>query len=408
MTNEELVALIQSGRPEYAAELWQQVERLVAWKAHKVAAALPSQASADKEDLINTGYIAMIEAAETFDCCAGIKFSSWLTYYLKTHFAEATGYRTQQGRNDPCRMAISLDSFVGDGENCTIGDLIQDPTASATMDCIDQSLWVKQLHDVELAVLYTINQDQAEAVYRNFILGQTCEECAASMKISHVRAKGLIQEGMRNLRRPTNLCRLRPFLYFDYFHGAGLSAFRHSGMSIQERYLINLEEAEKRAIRHGVNVISKSKSQKNTRHEASVALTKEDTMEPEKKIALNEYLEAKKDLTSWASRVAELEKKCSGHGSLSDGAGSFNDTVAMELETALKEQTAAKINATAAMGRVLDLVQQLPTAEQRRVFWLRYIDGLSWASIAEREKKSRTWATNLHSTAVKCITLPAG
>ncbi len=407
MTNEELVVLIQAGQPELAAALWQQVERLVGWKANRVAAALPPGAGVTKEDLVNTGYIAMVEAVETFDSGAGATFSSWLMIHLQRHFAEAGGYRNQSAKNEPCRNAISLDTFVGDGEKSTISDLVPDPKAAATMEGVEDSLWVEQLHRAELEVLSAIKQDQAEAVYRNFILGQTCEECAVSMGISHIRAKGLIQMGMDNLRKPKNSCRLRPFLHFDYFHGTGLSSFRNSGMSIQEQYLISLERAEERAVRREKRYRSKDKKNQNARHEADVGFTEEEAMENEKKIALSEYQEAKKELICWTARVAELETSCSQCSTVVSGETvHIMDMAAVELEIVREKQTAATIRAREAMRRVVDLIQQAPTAGQRKVLLLRYIDGLGWADIGEREGKTRTWATNLHATALQHITLP--
>lgn len=131
-----------------------------------------------------------------------------------------------------------------------------------------------------------------------------------------------------------------------------------------------------------------------------------------KREALNEYLEAKKDLEYWAARVAELEPldlyRSPAAGTSPGGGSSGNaiEAAVVELETAREEKAAATARAKEAMGRVLALIEQAPTAEQRAILRQRYIEGLGWDDIAGQKGKARTWATNLHGTAIKYISLP--
>ena len=55
------------------------------------------------------------------------------------------------------------------------------------------------------------------------------------------------RDALRRLRSPKTACRLRPFYDFDFYCGTGLGAFRHTGMSIQERYLVIEEDRRERA-----------------------------------------------------------------------------------------------------------------------------------------------------------------
>ena len=54
-------------------------------------------------------------------------------------------------------------------------------------------------------------------------------------------------KAIRQLRKPSIACRLWAFYDFDFYFGTGAVAFRHSGMSIQERYLVIQEERKERA-----------------------------------------------------------------------------------------------------------------------------------------------------------------
>ena len=103
VSNEELVAKIQAGSVELMSELWERVERLVKWKAKRVMTVLegcPGR-SVEFADLYQSGYLAMVEAVDTYDPVTGASFCTWLMYHLKTVFAEVTGYRTQKGRQEP-------------------------------------------------------------------------------------------------------------------------------------------------------------------------------------------------------------------------------------------------------------------------------------------------------------------
>lgn len=132
----------------------------------------------------------------------------------------------------------------------------------------------------------------------------------------------------------------------------------------------------------------------------------------DKKKALNEYLEAKKELNYWAKKVAELEPldmyRSPTASGMPSGGGPGNpiEAAVVELEAARENKSRAEEYTRAARERVMEIIQTAPAADQRVLLMRRYIDGMSWDDIAEAEGKSRTWATNTHGTAVKLITVP--
>ena len=74
MTNEELVALIQAGDRDRMGELWQNVERFVWQQAYRRT---QQGAEGDTvEDLYQSGYLALVDAANTYDPCKGKSFCS--------------------------------------------------------------------------------------------------------------------------------------------------------------------------------------------------------------------------------------------------------------------------------------------------------------------------------------------
>lgn len=131
-----------------------------------------------------------------------------------------------------------------------------------------------------------------------------------------------------------------------------------------------------------------------------------------KKAALNEYLDALKEVDYWANKVENMEKS-NGYRSpdataapISGKVGNPTTSAVLELETARENEQDARQYARDAKRRVLALIKQVPAGEQRVLLMRHYIDGMSWEDAAEVEGKSRTWATNNHGTALLHIQLP--
>jgi len=249
VSNEELVAEIQAGAVELMSQLWEQVEGLVKWKAKRIMTALEGSPGRGVEfdDLYQSGYLAMVAAVNTYDPSAGGAFSTWLMYHLKNAFAEATGYRTKSGQNEPLNNSFSLDKTVDDeADGTTFGEFIPDPKAAATMLCVEERVWLEQLHEALEAALAAIPEKYADVMRLRHYQGLTLADVGEIRGTSPERIRQMENKAIRQLRKPSLACHLRPFYDFDFYCGTGYGAFRHSGMSIQDRYLIMEEEHKER------------------------------------------------------------------------------------------------------------------------------------------------------------------
>ena len=250
MSNEELVAVIQAGAPERMGELWEQVAGLVKWKACHIMTALNLRGNScgvELEDLIQSGYIAMVESVHYYKPEGGA-FSTLLIKRLKTAFAEATGYRTKRGQNEPLNNSFSLDKTVDDESDGTpFGEFVPDPKAAATMLSIDEKLWREQLHEAMEAALAALPEQSAEVLRMRHYQGLTLADVGEIRGTSPERIRQMENKAIRQLRKPSVACHLRPFYDFDFYCGTGLGAFQHTGMSIQERYLVLEEDRKERA-----------------------------------------------------------------------------------------------------------------------------------------------------------------
>lgn len=246
MSNEELVAAIQAGE-DRVGELWEQVEGLVKWKANQVMMALNGRCGVEFDDLYQSGYPAMAEAVGTYNPENGA-FSTWFMYHLKNAFAEATGYRTKSGRNEPLNHAASLDKSVDEEPDGTpLGEFVSDPKAAATLEAVEEREYQKQLHDALEIAMGAVPENYGEVLRLRYYQDMTLEECGGVLGVGAERVRQMEKKGLRFLRQPKNAACLRPFYDFDFFCGTGFGAFLHSGMSIQERYLVIEEEQQEKA-----------------------------------------------------------------------------------------------------------------------------------------------------------------
>lgn len=146
MTNEELVALIQAGERDRLPELWEQVERFVALQANRLLHAMgPDRAAlagVEFGDLYNSGYFALVDAAERYDPEAGAKFITFFSMRLKSYFSETTGFRLARQRKDPLNNAKSLDARLkeNDEDSGAFGDFIPDPKAAQALQAVEDTI----------------------------------------------------------------------------------------------------------------------------------------------------------------------------------------------------------------------------------------------------------------------------
>ena len=244
---EELVAAIQAGDQSLMEALWEAVVNLVKWKAKRTMTSLEllsDSSSVEFEDLVQSGYFALVSALETYKPECGA-FSSWLMYYLQTAFADAAGYRTKQGRIE--NTAISLNEPLDDEESQSRRvDFVADGTAQDAMESIEEQEYQKQLHEALEAALAEIPEKQGQVLRLRYFQKQTLGEAGESLGVSVERVRQMEQKGLRTLRQSKTAAHLIPFLEFDFYTGTGLGAFVHSGMSIQEKYLILEEQKRQR------------------------------------------------------------------------------------------------------------------------------------------------------------------
>lgn len=241
MTNAELVLRYQAGDVNALFPLWQQTQRYITQQAARVIRS--GARGVELADLEQAGFLAMAEAAATHDPEKAGSFLTWLTYYLKSYFAAATGHRTT--RRDALNSAVSLEMPVGeDVEDGTLADCIPDPRAAAELENVEQKVWNEQLHKALAEALIRLSERERQTIEQRYYNGLTLAEIGAQQGISGNAVRQTEAQAMRKLRHSSTTVQLESFLdsrtKFDY--RVNVDQFNRTHTSAVEEIVFNREK----------------------------------------------------------------------------------------------------------------------------------------------------------------------
>lgn len=244
MSNEELAIQIQAGNRDLMPELWEKVERFVTMKAYKI----PLNGDiVERKDLLQAGYLALESAVADYDPEGGYAFLTCLGYHLKTAFAEATRFRSERQKRETLAGTLSLDAPVNDeGNASTLMYFQEDLSGAEALESVEEKIYQAQLREAMAEVLADLPEEQQELLRLRYWEDATLQEIATAQGITPEWVRKKEYKAICELRRPRNACRLRPFIDFNFYSGSTLGAFRSTGASVQELYLLRKEQVTKR------------------------------------------------------------------------------------------------------------------------------------------------------------------
>ena len=241
MTVEDIVKEIQSGRDDLYPELWDRTKGFITMMAKRYLLILHGSRAVELEDLVQSGYIALVEAVRLYEP-AEAAFLTYLRFYLRRQFRLAAGLYTERTARDPINTAADIDSPIKD-DGIILEEII--PGNGHELEDAENILWREQLRAVLDQALDDLKPVEADAIRRHYYKGQTLDEIATERGVSRNLIRQRENEGMRKLRRRAKHFNLDEFIELQtpyYLH----TNFDSSQMSPVEKIAMLREELRRR------------------------------------------------------------------------------------------------------------------------------------------------------------------
>ena len=226
-------------------ELYAQNKGLLIRLARQYAQACEMDRAVSEEDLVQTGFLALVRAEETFDRAGGRSWAGWAAWHIRKAYDKALCLRAGtriQAHSGADTLDRPLDA--GDGERVTALDLLADDS----LPDADAALMLDELRRGVRAAVDRLEDDgQRRAVKLCRLENRSYREAADAMGVSPGQARRLSMQGCRRLARDWRLRRLTDLDDRTRFHAhKGVAAFNRDWTSVTEgAALWRIEEREK-------------------------------------------------------------------------------------------------------------------------------------------------------------------
>lgn len=215
--------------------------KLLWYWANRYANACRLQAGVDLEDLVQSGFLAVVEAYKSFDK-EQAAWGTWASWYIQNSIKESLGLRGKKRIN-----AVSLNEPVtdSDGNDTDRLELIEDTSLAPA----DESIITEDISAaVHNAVDAIQNATTREAIRFVYLEGNSHAQAARRLGIKPETVGGHLNRGRQAMRRNGRLKREIGLDEETRFHAhKGVSAFISTGSSVVEDAVLWREEQRRKA-----------------------------------------------------------------------------------------------------------------------------------------------------------------
>lgn len=238
MSNTELALQARADKAHLLA-LWQAVERLISSWAYQYIKTVETRLY-DANDLIQIGFIAMVDALQGFDPEQS-EFNTYLRFHIRRRFAEVAGNRST--KTHPEVSALSLDASLSEDGNTSRLDMLVDQDAHFAFDDVIEREAARQDCAVLLEEIDKLTYEQRRALMLSSD-GLKLPVIAKVMNIPYCEARKHRDNAVRRVRQSKagrKVCKTR---YQDYIRHIGLSEFNATWTSATEWAVLANEKHE--------------------------------------------------------------------------------------------------------------------------------------------------------------------
>lgn len=183
----------------------------------------------DTDDLIQAGYMGLVEAERTYDPTKGKTWAGWAAWYIRREMRGAVGINTTRER--PHLHAVSLDAPIGgEGDDLTLMDTLADeglPDASSGLVEADRAATVR-------AAVERLEADRREVIRRRDLQGMSYAVVGEGMGLTAGEVQKLRKKALHDLRRDKGIRALWLEDATPYYRRVGVSTFNTTWTSATE------------------------------------------------------------------------------------------------------------------------------------------------------------------------------
>lgn len=233
------------------SELWNNIYKLIfmlAKRFHNYYFDRCKSCGVEKDDLIQSGYIAMLEALKYYTPGKGYKFTTYLNRCAQSVFYSMIGYGTKKQYSDPLNHYQSISTPLANETDSTLADIIPDTGASEEMETVEKNIYNQQLKKDLDSARKTLTDKQNKIIELIYYKGTATAKIAERYDKNRWKIQQLERQALEKLRRNKKLKEYREFILNNLsFKGVGILSFKNNGFtSSVERTVMKLEKTEKK------------------------------------------------------------------------------------------------------------------------------------------------------------------